>query len=60
MGMNRNKLSKFALTRLLHDVGTLSIPADLIDKTGVLDEREREILNQHAVLGAQLLDPSVL
>ncbi len=57
MGMNQQQIEQIRVAGLLHDVGTLSIPADLINKTGVLDEREREILNQHAVLGAQLLRP---
>ncbi|HEY9731388.1 MAG TPA: diguanylate cyclase [Drouetiella sp.] len=57
MGLSQQQVEQIRVAGLLHDVGTLSIPADLINKPGKYDEDEREIINQHAVLGAQLLRP---
>jgi diguanylate cyclase (GGDEF)-like protein/putative nucleotidyltransferase with HDIG domain len=57
MGLNQQQIEQIRVAGLLHDVGTLSIPSDLINKPGVLTEDERRIVNQHPVLGAQLLRP---
>lgn len=39
---------------LLHDVGKLHTPIDILRKPGPLDEHERLVMNQHAHLGAEL------
>ncbi len=57
MGLSQQQVEQIRVAGLLHDVGTLSIPPELINKPGKYDEDEREIINQHAVLGAQLLRP---
>ncbi|RTL42511.1 MAG: diguanylate cyclase [Candidatus Melainabacteria bacterium] len=57
MGLSQQQVEQIRVAGLLHDVGTLSIPADLINKPGKYNADEREIINQHAVLGAQLLRP---
>lgn len=57
MGLNQQQIEQIRVAGLLHDVGTLSIPSDLINKPGVLTEDERKVVNQHPVLGAQLLRP---
>ncbi|MBI2810555.1 MAG: diguanylate cyclase [Candidatus Melainabacteria bacterium] len=57
MGLSQQQVEQIRVAGLLHDVGTLSIPADLLNKPGKYNADEREIINQHAVLGAQLLRP---
>jgi len=57
MGLNNQQVEQIRVAGLLHDVGTLSIPSDLINKVGQLTDGERELMNQHSVLGAQLLRP---
>lgn len=57
MGLNQHQIEQIRVAGLLHDVGTLSIPSDLLNKPGPFDAQERELLNQHPVLGAQLLRP---
>jgi diguanylate cyclase (GGDEF)-like protein/putative nucleotidyltransferase with HDIG domain len=57
MGLNQQQVEQIRVAGLLHDVGTLSIPSDLLNKEGELSEDERDMLNQHPVLGAQLLRP---
>jgi putative nucleotidyltransferase with HDIG domain len=57
MGLNQQQIEQIRVAGLLHDVGTLSIPSDLINKPGSLTDDERRVVNQHPVLGAQLLRP---
>jgi putative nucleotidyltransferase with HDIG domain len=57
MGLNQQQIEQIRVAGLLHDVGTLSIPSDVLNKPGLLSEEERQIMNQHPVLGAQLLRP---
>ncbi len=57
MGLSQQQVEQIRVAGLLHDVGTLSIPSDLLNKPGRYSASEREIINQHAVLGAQLLRP---
>jgi response regulator RpfG family c-di-GMP phosphodiesterase len=40
---------------LLHDVGKLSIPDDILRKPGPLDANERRVMQTHAVIGEQML-----
>ncbi|HEY9788563.1 MAG TPA: diguanylate cyclase [Candidatus Obscuribacterales bacterium] len=57
MGLSQQQVEQIRVAGLLHDVGTLSIPADLMNKQGSFTQDEREIMKQHPVLGAQLLKP---
>lgn len=40
---------------LLHDIGKLYVPTEILDKSGTLDERELELLQQHAEFGYLIL-----
>ena len=42
---------------LLHDIGKLVIPENILNKPGILDEREWEITRSHPRLGYELLSP---
>jgi HD-GYP domain-containing protein (c-di-GMP phosphodiesterase class II) len=41
---------------LLHDVGKIRIPGEIINKPGPLDDRERALMETHTIEGEQLLD----
>ncbi len=41
---------------VLHDVGKLAVPVQLLQKPGALDARERRVMQAHTVLGARLLE----
>jgi putative two-component system response regulator len=43
------------VTALLHDIGKLKIPQEIINKPGKLDAREFEIIKTHTTLGAEIL-----
>jgi diguanylate cyclase (GGDEF)-like protein/putative nucleotidyltransferase with HDIG domain len=57
MGLTQQEVEQIRVAGLLHDVGTLSIPSDLLEKQGRFTDEERVIVNQHPVLGAELLRP---
>ncbi|MDB4949144.1 MAG: hypothetical protein JWM27_1793 [Gemmatimonadetes bacterium] len=40
---------------LLHDIGKVRIPLDLLNKPGKLTQAEREVINRHPVEGARIL-----
>jgi HD-GYP domain-containing protein (c-di-GMP phosphodiesterase class II) len=42
---------------LLHDVGKVKVPAEIINKTGPLDDDEWEVMKTHTILGEQMLEP---
>ena len=42
----------------MHDVGKLGIPDHILQKPGKYDESEREIMNQHPIIGSKILDIS--
>jgi HD-GYP domain-containing protein (c-di-GMP phosphodiesterase class II) len=43
------------LVAIVHDVGMLAVPPELLDHPGRLSPSEREVLRAHAVAGAELL-----
>ena len=51
---DRDKLNWAAL---LHDVGKLHVPAEILNKAGPLSPSEREVVERHPDLGAQLIGP---
>lgn len=57
MGLSQGQVEQIRVAGLLHDVGTLSIPAELMQKDGIYTKEEKDIIKQHPMLGAQLLRP---
>ena len=45
---------------LLQDIGTLAVPDSIREKRGILSAEERAIMQQHPVLGLELLEASEL
>ena len=44
------------LAALLHDVGKVKIPREIINKPGPLDEEERALINTHTIIGQAMLE----
>lgn len=57
MGLTAQQVEQIRVAGLLHDVGLLKLKQEVLDKPGILSLEERELVNQHAVLGADLLRP---
>lgn len=55
MGVSPANRDKIEIAGLLHDLGKLRIPDDILDKPGQLDEHERNIINAHSFETFQIL-----
>ena len=54
--MTEEELHLLGLCGLLHDVGKMRIPAEILDKPGKLTQDEFEVMKQHTVIGHALLE----
>jgi HD-GYP domain-containing protein (c-di-GMP phosphodiesterase class II) len=55
LGFSKVQLLDLGMTALLHDVGKARVPAEILNKTGSLDEREWKFIQQHPWMGALTL-----
>lgn len=56
-GLKEIEVEEVRLGGLLHDVGKVGIPEEILNKAGPLDADEWETMKSHAVLGWRILDP---
>jgi putative nucleotidyltransferase with HDIG domain len=42
---------------LLHDIGKIATPAQVLDKAGSLDDSERKLIEQHPGMGVKIIEP---
>jgi putative nucleotidyltransferase with HDIG domain len=56
MGVSGPQLDRLRYGALLHDVGKIGVPGELLRKAGPLTPAEREVMNQHTVIGARMLE----
>jgi putative nucleotidyltransferase with HDIG domain len=56
MGLGADEQRAVEFGALLHDVGKVAVPKEIINKPGRLDEREWEIIKTHTVEGQRMLD----
>lgn len=57
IGLSESELFQLRIGAMLHDIGKLTIPENLIMKKGLLTEEERAVLETHPRAGARLLEP---
>ena len=57
MGINGDYLEQIRRGALLHDIGKMSIPDEILHKPGKLTDEEREIIQQHPTTAYNLLAP---
>lgn len=55
LGIDGPPLHEIGIAAMLHDVGKLFIPEEVLTKPGKLDDREWELMRQHPAKGAQYL-----
>jgi putative nucleotidyltransferase with HDIG domain len=55
MGVSAENCDKLEIAGLLHDLGKLRVPDEILDKPGKLDEQERRIINTHSFETYQIL-----
>lgn len=55
LGLGAEALEALVLGALLHDVGKLGVPDEVLHKTGPLTVRDREIMERHSDTGARIV-----
>ncbi len=58
LGMNRDERETIIKGALLHDVGMIGVPDELLTATS-LDDEERGRVAEHAVMGAAIVEPMI-
>jgi putative nucleotidyltransferase with HDIG domain/PAS domain S-box-containing protein len=57
MGMEGEELDALRLAGLIHDIGKISVPAEILSKPGRLSAVEFDIIKQHSQAGFDILEP---
>lgn len=53
--LSEDMLQIVGISGLLHDIGKLKVPSEILDKPEKLTEREWDVMRSHAIEGAQIL-----
>jgi HD-GYP domain-containing protein (c-di-GMP phosphodiesterase class II) len=56
MGLDPTQRQRAEFAALLHDVGKVKIPPEIINKPGPLDKTERALMNTHTIVGQTMLE----
>ena len=57
LGMGEAEVEEIRLGAVLHDIGKVGIPENILNKNGPLNPEEWETMKSHASFGAKILDP---
>ncbi len=57
IGLPEPEIERLHRGGLLHDIGKIGIPGEILDKAGPLTKEERGIIETHPVVGARILTP---
>src|SRR6202007_577487 len=57
MGMNDAEIEEIRLGAVLHDIGKVGIPENILNKSGPLNPDEWETMKSHVRFGAKILEP---
>ena len=55
LGLTADAVDRIANGALLHDVGKLAIPDEILRKVGTLDDAEWDIVSEHPVIGEEIV-----
>ncbi len=55
VGCGAREVRAFGIAGLLHDLGKVTIPEEILNKPGKLDDNERAIMNGHTTAGARMI-----
>ncbi len=55
LGLPQETQNELGVAALMHDIGKSRIPSEILFKPGLLDQRERAVMEEHAELGARML-----
>jgi diguanylate cyclase (GGDEF)-like protein/putative nucleotidyltransferase with HDIG domain len=57
LGLGGERLKHLQLGALFHDIGKIGVPSEIIRKPGPLTADERRMMEQHTIIGEQILEP---
>ena len=55
VGLDREAVQRLGLAAMLHDLGKLYVPQDVLEKPGRLDDKERSMMEAHPVDSVRIL-----
>ncbi len=55
MGLSMKQLERLRVCSLLHDIGKIAVPREILDKTEKLTEDEEKVIRRHPLIGAEIL-----
>lgn len=55
IGLGAQDVRAFGVAGLLHDLGKVKIPLEILNKSGKLDDAERQVMNSHPTEGARII-----
>jgi putative nucleotidyltransferase with HDIG domain len=58
MKLPESEIEKIHWAGLLHDVGKIGVRDNILLKEGPLDKEERQLMNQHPTIGAEIVSPA--
>ena len=54
-GLSERELSELAMGTLMHDIGKLDIPKEILNKPGRLDDGEFRTIQRHPIIGSEII-----
>jgi putative nucleotidyltransferase with HDIG domain len=57
LGLPQEEMDVLHRAGLLHDIGKLGIPGNILDKPGKLTQDEEQLMREHVRLGVRILEP---
>lgn len=58
LGFSREELSELGVGALLHDIGKVKVPDNILNKPGPLNEHEFSIMQKHTLFGYEIIKES--
>ncbi|HYI98819.1 MAG TPA: HD-GYP domain-containing protein, partial [Thermoleophilaceae bacterium] len=55
LALGPDEVGRLRTAALLHDIGKVGVPDEILHKTGPLDDREWEIMREHPVIGERII-----
>ena len=56
MELSQDKIESIRIAAMVHDIGKISVPAEILSKPGEINFLEMEILRRHPITGAEILE----
>ncbi len=57
MGLDESRLSHLEIAGLIHDIGKVGVPEDILNKPGKLTREEFDTIKKHTVIGENICKP---